>query len=232
MTFKEKHLLPLMMSAVMITSCGDVKNPFHGDKEKDNMGLLDDRPQKDNDKYGTKVLLYQVNVPVYNADGERLENQYILTRGLQKSSYESASEIKNMRTKPVYLNGSDAVCYVKVDSNNAIYTEQGFCGLFIDYNKKAVVIADENIGKFVSLPKNKGLSKQKSVENKTIRPHSEDKVNSNVTEVVDTLGGKKTKNLNTIDTTGTVGADSVIRKSTYSEEQFLDTLRTLKQKEL
>ena len=232
MTFKEKHLLPLMMSAVMITSCGDVKSPFHNDRKKDNMGLLDERPLKDDDKYGADVVLCPVSIPVYNAEGKRLENQYVLTRGLQESSYESVMNIENMRIKQVYLNGSNQVSYVKADDNNAIYTERGFCGLFIDYNKKAVVVADKNINQFTT---NLGIrSINKTINNEQYRNNVR---LSNVTDedlpqVKDTVILGEVKDSVVADTVVNTAADSMKNKSAFNEKQFLDTMQVLRQKEL
>ena len=215
-----------------MTSCGEVKNPFHNDKKKDNMGLLDDRPLKDDDKYGVNVLLYQVSIPVYTPEGKRLKNQYILTRGLQNSSYESIQKIENMSIKPVFLNGSDQVSYVKADDNNAIYTENGFCGLFIDYNKNAVIVADKNINQFTTDLGLKRLNKPVNNEQNRNYSRSNSTIDDDLSQVTDTITQREIKDSVNIDTIGNGAVDSTVHKSTFDEKQFLDTMQVLRQKEL
>ena len=231
MTFKEKHLLPLMMSAVVMTSCGDVKYHFSKDKEKDDTGLLDERPLNDSDKYGTSVVLAQVNIPVYDKKGNRLKDQYVLSRGLQKSSYESVQKFEKMSTKPVYLNGSGYLNYVKADDNNAIYTERGFCGLFIDDNKKAVVVADKNINQFTTDLGLKRLNKPANNEQNRNYIRSSNMKEEDLSQVTDTITPREMKDSVTVDTIG-ASPDTLVNKSTFDGKQFLDTLQLMRQKEL
>lgn len=228
MKFKEKHLLPLMMAATVLTSCDDIKTTFSKDKHND-LGLLDETPQKDADKYGTEVTLYQVDVPVYKKNGERLKNQYVLTRGLKQSSYTSVDRIENLQVKKVYLNGSNEANYVKVDARNAIYTKNGFCGLFVDYNNKAVVVADKNVAQFSGDEDVREIRKANNSEQRRNNKHIYNDTIENEREIPDSIVEN-----NTIDSvlTDTMTTDSVKTKSTYTGKQFLDTLRTMRQKEL
>ena len=51
MTFKEKHLLPLALAATLTASCSDENGFFK--KNEVSLGLLDERPLKEKDKYNT-----------------------------------------------------------------------------------------------------------------------------------------------------------------------------------
>ena len=139
MTFKEKHLIPLMMVSALTLSCGNNKST-ENEKNDNASGLLDERLIHDHDKYGDDVTLGQVKIPLYKKNGERENECFILTRGLNKSEYLSSQELPKMSIKPVYLNGSKKLSYVKADANNAIYTDSGFSGLFIDIDNNAVVM--------------------------------------------------------------------------------------------
>ena len=227
MTFKEKHLVPLLLAATLTTSCSEDKKIFFKDKTPEGQGLLDERPLKENDKYNAAITLYQVNVPLYNRNGERLRGQYILTRGLQKSEYKSSQSLEEMAVKAVYINGSSDIHYVKVDNNNAIYTERGFCGLFADYNKRAVVIADNNVSQFISELNVKSITTSSRVE--TRRNDNRQSVDIADIEKSDIIGSSEEVELSDSLVGDTVNVDSAVHKKTFSDKQFLDTLKSMRQ---
>ena len=238
MTFKEKHLLPLALTAALTMSCGENKNPFYKDKDIDSKGLLDEKPQKDMDKYNTAVTLYQVDVPVYDAEGNRLENYAVLTRGLKNSTYVSPQTVENMRVKEVYLNGDQKTWYVKADTNNAIYTKDGFSGLFIDYNSRAVIVADNNVEQFVNdLGANKIMQRLRA-ERRHVNDSARENIVAGVTKSVapkDTIPSDSLRVGVEMNHQDTVKSDSVptsvSAKDTFTDTQFLDTLRSIHQKE-
>ncbi|MBQ8482100.1 MAG: hypothetical protein IJ532_06155 [Alphaproteobacteria bacterium] len=230
MTFKEKHLLPLMIAATLTASCSEDKK-FFKKKDPEVQGLLDNRPLKENDKYNTSVTLYQVDVPIYSRNGERIKGQYMLTRGLKSSTYESSQSLEQMSVKRVYINDSKDACYVKVDDNNAIYTERGFCGLFIDYNKKAVIVADANVSQFISELNVKNMNSSSRGETR----RTDNSINTSIPDIempsaADSLEVKQeTSDSLAVDT---INTDTVTNERTYNDRQFLDTLNNIRQKEI
>ena len=228
MTFKEKHLVPLLLAATLTTSCYGDKKIFFNDKTPEGKGLLDERPLRENDKYNTAITLYQVDVPLYKRNGERLKEQYMLTRGLQKSKYKSSQSLEEMSVKAVYINGSNEVSYVKVDNNNAIYTERGFCGLFIDYNKKAVVIADSNVSRFVAEMNVKSMTPHSRAETR----RNDNRMSADIADVEksDSIGSSDVKVEQKDSLLGdTVNIDSSVQKKVFRDKQFMDTLKSMRQ---
>ncbi|MBR6355771.1 MAG: hypothetical protein IKR92_02845 [Alphaproteobacteria bacterium] len=152
MNYKEKHshqlrhafkVLALATAMLIPVGCADKKEKVD---EQQTQGLMDKTPLKTNDKYGASVTLYLVDVPVYERFGERKPDQYMLTRGLQKSDYVPGNK---RYTRKAYFNNSDDAVYVQVDENNAVVTEKGFVGLFVDADGKVVVVSDDHITDFV-----------------------------------------------------------------------------------
>ncbi len=228
MTFKEKHLVPLLLAATLTTSCSEDKRIFFKEKTPEGQGLLYEGPLRENDKYNVEVTLYQVNIPLYKRNGERLKEQYMLTRGLQKSKYKSSQSLEEMSVKAVYINGSNEASYVKVDNNNAIYTERGFCGLFIDYNKKAVVIADSNVSRFISEMNVKCIASHSRAETR----RNDNRLSADIAEVEksDSIGSADVKVEKSDSLVGdTVNMDSSVHKKIFSDKQFLDTLKSMRQ---
>jgi len=225
MTFKEKHLIPLMMVSALTLSCGNNKGT-EKEKNENTSGLLDERLMQDHDKYGNDVTLGQVKIPVYKKNGERDNECFILTRGSNKSEYASSQELSKMAVKPVYLNGSKKLSYVKADVNNAIYTDNGFSGLFIDTDNNAVVVADVNITRFVD-DMNKSLNREHVIirrhANSAMKEESDVAKNANDSTIIDVASYEASED--------SLRRDSVINKNTYSKELFLDTLRNLKNNE-
>lgn len=150
MTFKDKHFKqafgPLLLSALMLvpTGCRDKSKDDFNDKQQ--IGLLDPKPLNTEDRYGTGVMLYHVTIPVYNSKGEAKPNQGVLTRGLQSSSY--IPDTSRTFVRKAFVNNSNSPVYVKIDRNNAVFTDRGFCGLFWD-GSSVVVVDDSNIAKFI-----------------------------------------------------------------------------------
>lgn len=151
MTFKEKHLHQafgtLAVSMAMLLPTGCTTEQTKDNKSEQKIGLLDSTPHVVTDKYNDNVTLHLVNVPIYNKDGTPKENQSVLTRGIRNSSYSPAGDVTYICK--VRLNGSETWHYVKTDKNHAIYTENGFSGLFVDKDGEAVVVKDENVPDFV-----------------------------------------------------------------------------------
>ncbi|MBQ9271650.1 MAG: hypothetical protein IJ218_05250 [Alphaproteobacteria bacterium] len=158
MKYKEKHahqlfrnsqkiLNTLAISAALAipTACTD--SPKEKITKENNIGLLDTSPMPSRDKYNETVTLFPVNVPVYNKDGSRKEAQYILTRGLKNSEYTSPNQERSI--KKAYINGAQTPSYIEVDANNAVLTEQGFAGLFVEDDGKVIVIADSRVTDFL-----------------------------------------------------------------------------------
>lgn len=225
MTFKEKHLIPLMMVSALTLSCG---NNTEKEKNDNALGLLDERLMRDHDKYGNDVTLAQVKIPLYKKNGERDNECYVLARGLNKSEYLSSQKLPKLTIKPVYLNGSKKLSYVKADGNNAIYTDNGFSGLFIDTDNNAVVVADVNITRFIddmnkSLQREFEIIKRQRITNSVIKAESDAAENINDSTSVGASSYEAPED--------SLRRDSVINKNTYSKELFLDTLRNLKNNE-
>lgn len=232
MTFKEKHLLPLALTAAMTMSCGENKVNMLNKAEDDSIGLLDERPLKDTDKYNTPVTLYQVDVPVYDVYGDRIEKCAVLTRGLRNSSYSSTQTVENMAVKEVYLNGAGKPCYVKADMNNAIYTNDGFSGLFIDFNMRAIIVADNNVSQFINeLEEKKSWQRARSEQRRNAENQKSTVINATKPAVLkDTIASDS---INTdFEHEDTLKSDTAFAKGTYSDTQFLDSLRSMKQKEI
>jgi len=229
MTFKEKHLVALTLGASLLMGCSENKKAFNDEKKYDSLGLLDKRPMKDCDKYNSKIVIYHVNVPVYSSDGERIEDQYVLTRGLEKSNYVSQQKVEEMKVKAVHINGNPKICYVKADTNNAIFTERGFCGLFIDDNQNAIVISDDNVEVFIEELKKHRISQNSNTEQR--KSMQDNQKVSRLEEVIsadsvkaDTISND-TMNIEIIPT-------DTIGKKTFNENQFADTLQSLRQREI
>ena len=152
MTFKEKHLhqafgaLAVSMAMLLPTGCTNQKSDDDSEQEQ-KVGLLDPTPIKAADKFNNNVTLYLVNVPVYNKNGTPKTDHYVLTHGINNSSYRPM-EAETYICK-AYFNGSKTWHYVKTDKNHAIYTENGFSGLFVDKDGAVVVVKDENVPDFV-----------------------------------------------------------------------------------
>ena len=149
MTYKQKHLAMLMVASAALTmSTGCQKQPKEI-SEKEKAGLLDDTPLKAQDKYGAQVTVYLVDVPLYNKDGTRQKDAYMLTRALSKKDFANYQSSNNMRLTKVCFNGSKNAVYVMTDENGAIQTTHGYVGLFADKNH-AVVVAAKHVGDFIA----------------------------------------------------------------------------------
>ena len=107
MTYKQKHLAMLMVASAALTmSTGCQKQPKEI-SEKEKAGLLDDTPLKAQDKYGAQVTVYLVDVPLYNKDGTRQKDAYMLTRALSKkdfANYQNTKQNIHLEVKQAYLN--------------------------------------------------------------------------------------------------------------------------------
>ena len=150
MTFKEKHFKqafgPLLLSAMMVlpTGCGKPNKEYEVDDK--NMGLLDPTPVELTDNYGDKVKLSHVQIPVYNKDGERLKDQWVLTRGVADTDY--VPDTSKVRFRATHLNNNPKADYVMVDANGAILTDNGGCGLFLE-GKVIFIVANANLDKYI-----------------------------------------------------------------------------------
>lgn len=229
MTFKEKHLVALTLGTCLLMGCSENKKAFNDEYKYDSMGLLDERPMKDCDRYNSKIVIHHVNIPVYNSEGQRIEDQYVLTRGLEKSDYKSRQKPEEMKVKAVHINGNPKVCYVKADANNAIYTERGFCGLFIDKNQNAIVIADDNIQTFVDELKGYNISQNKHKEQH--KSAQEIKENNSIKNDVPVDSVKTDTIRNNTSAFDIVPTDTVSDR-TFNEKQFIDTLQSIRQREI
>lgn len=229
MTFKEKHLIALTLGASLFLGCSEDKKTLSAEEQYDSMGLLDKRPLNEHDKYNSKITISHVDVPVYSSNGQRIKDQYVLTRGLEKSDYKSKQKPEEMKVKAVHINGNPKICYVKADANNAIFTERGFCGLFIDDNQNAIVISDDNVEVFVEelrkhrISQNSHTEQRKNVQN-----------NQNVStfeEVIPTDSVKADTIKNDTMNIEIVPTDT-IGKKTFNKNQFADTLQSLRQRQI
>ena len=150
MTFKEKHFKqafgPLLLSAMMILPTGCGKPNKNYEVEDNELGLLDPTPIEQIDNYGDKVKLSHVQIPVYNKDGERLKDQWVLTHGVANTVY--VPDTSRVRLRATHLNNNPKTDYVMVDANGAILTENGGCGLFLE-GMDILVVANANLDKFV-----------------------------------------------------------------------------------
>lgn len=150
MTYKQKHLAKLAVSAVaaltLSTSCQKQNAPV---APAEKVGLLDDAPHKTEDKYGTQVTVYLVDVPLYNSKGERLKDMYMLTRALNREDFSGYQSGNNLQVRQVCFNGSKESVYVMTDEFGAIKTMRGYVGLFDDKGH-AVLVAERNTGEFIS----------------------------------------------------------------------------------
>ena len=105
--------------------------------------------KKAQDKYGAQVMVYLVDVPLYNKDETRQKDAYMLTRALSKKDFANYQSTNNMRLTKVCFNGSKNAVYVMTDENGAIQTTHGYVGLFADKNH-AVVVAAKHVGDFIA----------------------------------------------------------------------------------
>lgn len=218
MTFKDKHFKqafgPLLLSAFMAVPMGCSEGHKTEEAEKQQTGLMDSTPLRSEDKYGFGVTLHHVTIPVYDRNGERKKDQGILTRGLMETAYNP--DTSRTYVRKAYVNDSSTPSYVKVDRNNAIFTDQGFCGLFLD-GSSVVVIDDANLDKFIgyktsrvpaSFPfkknENSGAPKSSSPRdsvanndsNTVFATHGADSINADSSHYrTDTIFGRKNINL-------------------------------------
>lgn len=150
MNFKEKHFRqafgPLLFSALMVLPTGCGKTNKNYEVVENNMGLLDPNPTGRVDNYGEEVKLSHVQIPVYDDDGQRLKDQWVLTYGIADTEY--IPDISRTRFKSVHLNGSPERCNVMVDRNGAVLTEEGSCGLFVE-GSKVLIVGNNNLDKFI-----------------------------------------------------------------------------------
>lgn len=150
MTYKEKHLHQafgaMAVSLAMLVPAGCTKHKIEN-QTKQQVGLLNQTLIDAEDKYHNEVTLNLVHVPIYNKDGSRKTDQYVLTHGINNSSYEPVKE--ETYISKAYLNDSPRGFYVKIDKNRAILTEDGFSGLFVDKTGKVAIVADKNIPDFI-----------------------------------------------------------------------------------
>lgn len=149
MTYKQKHLAMLTVSAAMLTLATGCQKQQAPTPNKEKVGLLDDTPIQTHDKYGSKITIYLVEVPLYDQNGKRLKDTYMLTRGLQKQDFTGYSSGNNMQLKAVCFNNSKDPVYVMVDENSAIKTVSGYAGLFAE-NGKAILVSEDNANTFAS----------------------------------------------------------------------------------
>lgn len=151
MSYKQKHFMQAFKMVTMVSTmavavaCQGIINRMEEKQNTSEMGLLDKTPKDANDFYGTEIKLYQVNIPLYDEKGKRLPDMWMLTRGLQESSYKGSAASEVVKAS---INNSEEDCYIRVDGNGAVDTEKGYVGLFVK-NGKVVVVADENTEKFV-----------------------------------------------------------------------------------
>lgn len=148
MTFKDKHFKqafgPLALAALMLVPTGCSEKKKIEEINKQQYGLLNPKPLDATDEFGSAVVLGQVNVLVYDANGNRKKDQYILTHGLQSSAY--VPDTSRTFIREVRINNSATPVYVRVDRNGAIFTKEGFRGLF-EKDSKVVIASDGNVKK-------------------------------------------------------------------------------------
>ena len=176
MTFKDKHFRqafgPLLLSALMIVPTGCTEKQRTEKIKKQQFGLLDPTPIEATDEFGSGIVLGQANVLVYDSNGQRKKDQYVLTRGLQSSAY--IPDTSRTFIRKAHINNSDTPVYVRVDRNGAIFTEDGFRGLFLK-SGTVVIVSDNNVEKLdeykaahlsvasYTAPKNETLSSPKNL---------------------------------------------------------------------
>lgn len=161
MKYKEKHMHHLRralgavaLSAVMLIPVGCTEKKEKVD-QREKQGLMDPTPIHTHDKYNSGVTLYLVNIPLYERNGARKQDQYVLTRGLGKSEYRASG--LTVYTRKAFINGSKEPKYVPTDENGAVYIERetetgiekGFAGLFVGDDGEVYVVADENVSDFI-----------------------------------------------------------------------------------
>lgn len=172
MTYKEKHLKkafgPILLSALMIlpTGCGKINKSY--DSAEDSGGLLDPTPIEQNDEYGKKVKLSHVQIPVYNQDGDRLPNQWVLTRGIAETNY--IPDMSKISLSEVSINNNPHTSYVRVDANEAVLTDDNKgCGLFVKYSK-IVVVGNESLDDYIGKRRAKySQNSEKTAKTKTVQ---------------------------------------------------------------
>lgn len=143
--FIKKHLSKAAVTAgvaaaVVLPSSCNKGSAAQNEQNTDKQGLLDDTPLQATDEYDNAVTLTQANVQEYDENGEPT-GCFVLTRGIDRSGYESSQKPEDMDIKPAYLNDSPEPFYVKVDEKGAILTDRGFCGLFRDYGGHVHIVA-------------------------------------------------------------------------------------------
>ena len=215
MTFKEKHFKqafgPILLATMMLlpSGCGKV---FKGNSDAGRgEGLLDPTPVEVKDYYGTNVALSQVDIPVFDGEGNRLKDRWVVTHGLANSGYEADMSVSTLRR--VYLNDGDEPSYVQVDANNAIMSENGGCGLFLD-GHKIVVVSDVNLNKYIGKRTAKLVLPQSRPARKPMVLKKEETPAPEITAPTDSVAAKDTI-VNKADTL----KDSIINKA------VIDTLQ-------
>lgn len=215
MTFKEKHFKQafgsIMFATMMMlpTGCGKAYKGNYEDGARE--GLLDPTPVEAKDYYGTKVALSQVDIPVFDSAGNRLQDRWVLTHGLPDSDYDVDMSMCALRR--VYLNDCDKPCYVQVDANNAILSKNGGCGLFVN-EQKIVVVSDKNLNKYLGKRAARLILPQAQTVKKPVVIRVEEVSGAEDTVLVDSVAVKDTI-VNTADTL----KDSVVNKA------IVDTLQ-------
>ena len=154
MTYKNKHLrkfLPYAAATIIsltLFSCGNNKSDDNN-KYTTSQGLLDKQKIEANDKYGNKVILEQVDIPLYDINNRRRKDCYILTRG-QDTELFAEHNYGKLTLQQAHLNGSNEAVYIRVGEHNEIVDESGkFVGLVLNEKGQAEAIAPQNILKYI-----------------------------------------------------------------------------------
>lgn len=220
MSYKSKHLAKLIpLTAVTLltlaeTSCQN-KNKDDVSTNDIEQGLLTKNVPDINDKYGSIVSLQHVNIPIYNARGERIKDCSILTRGQDAALFAEYNYGKTSLQRAYFNNSSNAV-YIMAGAHREVIDEKGrFIGLVINDRGRVIAIAPQNMQKYI-VEYDKILSDGYKDEKKHFRlveNNSDSLRYQSLTEDTAEL------------TNDSVVKDSVKRtESVFTERQFIDSL--------
>ncbi len=216
MTFKEKHFKqafgPILLATMMLLPTGCSKAFKGNSNDSKSGGLLDPTPVEVKDYYGTNVTLSQVDIPVFDGEGNRLKDRWVVTHGVSNSGYDADMSVSTLRR--VYLNDGDEPSYVQVDANNAIMSKNGGCGLFLE-GHKIIIVSDANLDKYTGKRAVRLVLPQNKPAKKPIVMKTEETPAPESVAPVDSVAAKDT----VINKTDTL-KDSIVNKA------IIDTLQT------
>ena len=224
MTYKEKHLIPFIMAASMMTATMSCESNNQQDNDGNQTGLLDTTPVVKKDMYGNDVKLCQFNVPVYDADGN-FNNQYVTTRAPVSDKNDIRSREKTFLIK-TRINNDKELYWVKVYSDNTLVAQDGL----VVYNGHLKFLAKNSRDSYLTEMYQKRQEEiliQQKLQTRTKRDSLVKGRKISVAED-DSVNINRDVEGNIFGTDVSHQADTR-KDNVYSSEQFLDSLARMEQ---